>query len=109
MIAECTTAAFKAEVIEADRPVLVDFHAAWCGPCQAQAPIIENIARSAGRDAKVVKVDIDRSPELAALFAVRSIPTLLLFNRGKIIHRFSGVTSGSTIAAALVGQMDRSG
>lgn len=105
MIAELTTASFKAAVIEADRPVLVDFQAGWCGPCQAQAPILETIARSVGKDAKVVKVDIDQSPELARLFGVSSIPTLLLFNRGKITHRFTGVTAGSKIAAALINQL----
>jgi thioredoxin 1 len=105
-ITELGTADFKAQVIAADRPVLVDFYADWCGPCQAQAPILDNIARSVGAAARVVKVNIDRAPELADLFAVRSIPTLMIFKNGTITDRFTGITSGQKIAAALMAQID---
>mgnify|MGYP002780180286 CR=1 FL=1 len=106
MIAELDTASFKAEVIEASVPVLVDFHASWCEPCHSQAPILENLARSLGKAARVVKVDIDRAPELADLFAVRSVPTLMVFSKGRITRRFTGVTTGTKLAAALMEQLD---
>lgn len=106
LVAELGTEAFRAEVLEADCPVLVDFHADWCGPCLAQAPVLEGIARSAGKAARVVKVNIDRSPELAELFAVRSIPTLMVFKQGRITDRFTGVTRGQALAAALMERID---
>jgi thioredoxin 1 len=105
MITELTAAAFKAEVLEADKPVLVDFYADWCGPCQAQMPMIEGLAPRLGSQAKVVKVNIDRSPELADLLGIRSIPTLILFSGGKIANRFTGLTPARTLAAAIMAEL----
>lgn len=101
MIAECDAASFKAEVIEARVPVLVDFYADWCGPCQAQEPMLERLSETLLAEARLVKVNVDRSPELARLFEVRSIPTMILFANGKIARRFTGLTSGPVLAAAI--------
>jgi thioredoxin 1 len=101
MVEEIATTEFKASVIEAGAPVLVDFYADWCGPCQAQAPTLDHIATSFDDRAKIAKVNVDRSPELARLFGVRSIPTLILFSGGKIVKRFTGFTEGRDLAAAI--------
>jgi thioredoxin 1 len=106
LVAEVTTSAFMREVMTADRPALVDFYVEWCGPCHAQMPILEGIARTAGQDARVVKVNVDRSPELAELLEVRALPTLLIFRSGRITDCFTGVTAGQKIAAALIAQLD---
>ena len=105
MVRELNTATFKSEVLDESCPVLVDFHAPWCGPCQTQGPIIEKLARRLGSDVKVFKVDVDRSPELAELFAIRSVPTVVIFRDGEITHRFTGLTPGQTLVAALIAQL----
>lgn len=84
---------FAAEVLNADTPVLVDFYADWCGPCQSQTPILESLAANQGDRVKVVKVDVDKDPGLAQQFGVRSIPTLVLFQQGEAIATGTGVHS----------------
>jgi thioredoxin 1 len=74
---------FQDEVLRADRPVLVDFWAEWCGPCKAIAPILEEVAAERHDSLRVVKINVDESPELARRFNVRSIPTLMLFRDGQ--------------------------
>lgn len=79
-------ASFERRVIESQRPALVDFSAEWCGPCRAIAPAIEDLAEGYADRLTVAKVDIDASPELAARYGVRSVPTVMLF-RGGDVHR----------------------
>jgi thioredoxin 1 len=71
--------------------VLVDFFAEWCGPCKAQGPILEEVAREIGASARIIKVDVDKNQELASKFQVRGVPTLLLFNKGEVVWKSSGV------------------
>ncbi len=71
-------------------PVLVDFYATWCGPCQAMAPALEQVANDLHGEAKILKVDIDRNPNAAAHFRVQSVPTLIIFKNGEQVWRGSG-------------------
>ena len=81
---------FEAEVVRADRPVLVDFWATWCGPCMMLAPVIAEVAEERKDVVKVGKVNVDEEPELAAQFGIMSIPAVLLFKNGKVVANSVG-------------------
>ena len=91
---------FNEEVIHSDKPVLLDFWAAWCGPCRMVAPIVEEIARE-HPEIKVCKVNVDEQPELAAKFQVVSIPTLVVMKNGEVVNRATGARPKSAILALL--------
>ena len=91
---------FASQVLNADRPVLVDFWASWCGPCRMVSPIIEEIAAERS-DILVGKINVDEERELAAQFGVMSIPTLLVFKNGKIANQAVGAMPKSQILALL--------
>lgn len=84
---------FKTEVLESKEPVLVDFWASWCGPCQAMNPALTSLAR----DFKVCKVNVDTNSQLASRYSISGIPALLIFKNGKVAARFEGVTSESKL------------
>ena len=91
---------FHSEVLNSDKPVLLDFWAPWCGPCRRVVPIVEEIARERA-DIKVGKVNVDEQPELAARFGVMSIPTLVVMKAGKIVNQSMGARPKPAILAML--------
>ena len=91
---------FQNEVMNSDKPILLDFWAPWCAPCRMVAPTVEEIA-SERVDIKVGKINVDEQPELANKFGIMSIPTLVVMKNGKIVQRVSGVRSKNTILEML--------
>ncbi len=81
---------FETEVLKAVEPVLVDFHATWCGPCKAMAPALEQVATELAGKVKVVKVDVDENPKVTGEYGIRAMPTLLLFKGGKVAAQHTG-------------------
>jgi len=103
-----TDANFKSEVLESDQPVLVDFWAAWCGPCRIIAPIVEELAVEFEGRAKMVKLDVDMNPQVAMNFGIRSIPTLLFFKDGRVVDQLIGAAPKKVLSDKLdnlVGQV----
>jgi thioredoxin 1 len=88
---------FEAEVLQAKVPVLVDFSASWCGPCQRQLPIMEKFADDNVNKVKVVKVDVDDAPNVASKFGIKSVPSIMLFNEGQKLDMRVGLTSLSVL------------
>lgn len=81
------------EIINGDKPVLVDFHATWCGPCQTMSPIIDEIKHLYGDKIRILKIDVDKNQQASLKYKVRGVPTFLLFKKGEIVWRASGVLS----------------
>ncbi|MBT8426600.1 MAG: thioredoxin TrxA [Erythrobacter sp.] len=92
-----TDASFQSDVLEADKPVLVDFWAEWCGPCRMIAPALEEIAHEMGDKLTVAKVNIDENPEAPGKYGVRGIPTMLLFKGGEVVAQKVGAAPKSQI------------
>ena len=101
MALEITDTTFDEVVLKSEKPVLVDFWAAWCGPCRMVGPIIEELSKDYEGKAVVGKVDVDANKEFAAKFGVRNIPTVLVFDKGELVGRHVGVSSKTTYAEAL--------
>jgi len=78
-------------IINEDRPVIVDFHALWCGPCKVQSPILKQVADELGDRVKVIKIDIDQNQAIAGRFNIKSVPTLMVFKNGEVKYQQAGV------------------
>ena len=92
---------FEHRVVDASRPVLVDFYADWCAPCRVVEPMVNQLAEDYADRVGVFKVDVDASPDLATRFGVRSIPTLLVFNNGKPVKTLVGVVTRGQLSGVL--------
>ena len=79
------------DIIKSSKPTLVDFFATWCGPCKVQGPILEEVKAKMGDEVQIIKIDVDRNPELSAQYRIQSVPTLILFKDGEAVWRGYGV------------------
>jgi thioredoxin 1 len=100
-VVEVNDTNFEQEVLQSDQPVLVDFWAAWCGPCKALAPIVDEVASEYSGKLKVMKMDVDRNQATPMRYGIRGIPALLLFKGGKVADQIVGYVPKDTIARSI--------
>ncbi|UIR57669.1 thioredoxin [Sphingobacterium sp. SRCM116780] len=105
MALEITDSNFEELVLKADKPVLVDFWAEWCGPCRMVGPIVEELAKDYGDKAVIGKVNVDENPEISVRFGIRNIPALLFFKNGEIVDKQIGAVPKSVLNEKLEKQL----
>jgi len=105
MALEISDANFEVEVLQSDKVVLVDFWAAWCGPCRMVAPIVEELASELEGKAVIGKVDVDNNPATSSALGIRNIPTILIFKGGKVVDKQVGVAPKEVLLAKLEAHM----
>jgi len=105
MANEFTTDNFEKEVLSADKPVLVDFWAEWCGPCKMIGPVIEELYKEYDGKAVIGKLNVDENQDIATNYNIRSIPTLLVFKNGEIVDKIVGAVSKSVLAGKIDNQL----
>ena len=88
-------------IINDTKPVIIDFHALWCGPCKVQSPILKEVATELGDRVRVIKINVDQNQEVAGRYKIQSIPTLIVFKNGQILWRHSGVVSKNQLLSVL--------
>lgn len=88
---------FDSEIIQSDKPAVVDFWAPWCGPCKAIGPVIEELAESYGENIKFTKCNVDENPATPAKFGIKAIPTLIFFKDGKVVDQITGMVAKSKL------------
>lgn len=89
------------DIIKSEKPVLIDFFATWCGPCKMMGPILEEVSRKVGDRARVLKIDVDRNPQVAAKYQIQGVPTIMLFKDGKMLWRQSGVVRADQLVKVI--------
>lgn len=94
-----------ADILQQEDVVLVDFSAEWCGPCKMMKPILEEVKSKVGDKARILKVDVDKNPALAASYQIQGVPTLMIFKQGKLVWRQSGVMQAPQLARLLMEQV----
>ena len=92
-------------IINEDRPVIVDFHALWCGPCKVQSPILKQVADELGDRVKVIKIDIDQNQAIAGRFNIKSVPTLMVFKNGLVKYQQAGVQTKPQLMNILLNEL----
>jgi thioredoxin 1 len=89
------------EMIQSETPVLVDFHATWCGPCKMMPPILDEVKKALGNNVVILKIDVDKNPEISTQFQVQGVPTLIIFKKGRVVWRQSGVVPAKQLQQVL--------
>ena len=100
-ILEVSDESFESEVLKAEKPVLVDFWAPWCGPCRAIAPVIEELVKEYGDKVKFAKCNVDDNPVTPGQYGIKAIPTLIFFNGGKVVDQITGMVAKSKLVDSI--------